>query len=153
MSSLLYFFASYNISYFQENCGIIKVSDPRSQFCRYRGKSQWWYAHSSESDAEKGGFDMTFTLCHRYTPLPTLTAACLNANLIVSAAGVPRMVKDGAAVVDVGLSRIKNDKGRNVVMGDVMKDVRRVAGEVTPMPGGEGPVMVACLMYNTFLEA
>ena len=85
-----------------------------------------------ESDAEKGGFDMTFTLCHRYTPLPTLTAACLNANLIVSAAGVPGMVKDGAAVVDVGLSRIKNDKGRNVVMGDVMKDVRRVAGVVTP---------------------
>ena len=90
---------------------------------------------------------MTFTLCHRYTPLPTLTAACLNANLIVSAAGVPGMVKDGAAVVDVGLSRIKNDKGRNVVMGDVMKDVRRVAGVVTPVPGGVEPVTVACLMY------
>ena len=71
----------------------------------------------------------------------------------MSAAGVPGMVKDGAAVVDVGLHRIKNDKGRNVVMGDVMKDVRRVAGVVTPVPGGEGPVMVACLMYNTFLAA
>jgi len=110
------------------------------------------------SDALKGGFNMTSTLCHRYTPFPTLTAACLNADLIVSAAGVPGivkagMVKDGAAVVDVGLSRIKNDKGRNVVVGDVEKDVRRVAEVLTPVPGGVGPVTVACLMYNTFLAA
>ena len=105
------------------------------------------------SDAEKGGFDMTSTLCHCYTPLPTLTTACLNADLIVSAAGVPGMVKDGAAVVDVGLSRIKNDKSRNVVVGDVEKDVRRVSGVVTPVPGGVGPVTVAFLMYNIFLAA
>ena len=111
------------------------------------------------SDAGKGGFDMTSTLCHCYTPLPTLIAACLNPDLIVSAAGVPElvkvgMVKEGAAVVDMGLSRIKNDKGRsNVVVGDVGKDVRRVAGLVTPVPGGLGPVTVACLMYSTFLAA
>ena len=46
-----------------------------------------------------------------------------------------------------------NDKGRNVVVGDVKKDVRRVAGVVTPVPGGVGPVTVACLMYNIILAS
>lgn len=110
------------------------------------------------SDAEKGGFDMTTTLCHRYTPLSVTAAACRTADLIVSAAGVPslikaEMVKEGVAVVDVAITRVTDERGKNVVVGDVDKGVKDVAGIITPVPGGVGPVTVACLMYNTLLAA
>lgn len=105
------------------------------------------------ADKLNGGFDMTTTLCHRWTPPDRLRAACLAADLVVSAAGVPglvdaRMVKEGAVVVDVGLTRV-GDK----VVGDVDRGVRQVAGLVTPVPGGVGPCTVACLMHNTLLAA
>jgi methylenetetrahydrofolate dehydrogenase (NADP+)/methenyltetrahydrofolate cyclohydrolase len=55
-------------------------------------------------------------------------------------------------VIDVGLSRVCH-LGRDVVVGDVARDVRQVASWLTPVPGGVGPCTVACLMYNTLLAA
>jgi len=111
------------------------------------------------ADKINGGFDMTPTLCHRYTPPPNLVTACQGSDLVVSAAGVPDlvtsdMVKEGATVIDVGLTRIQQHlTGKNVVVGDVDRSVRQVAGVVTPVPGGVGPCTVACLMVNTLLAA
>jgi methylenetetrahydrofolate dehydrogenase(NAD+)/5,10-methenyltetrahydrofolate cyclohydrolase len=110
------------------------------------------------ADMSKGGFDMTTVSCHRATPTHQLARACLGADLIVSAAGVPGLlnkylVKPGAVLIDVGLNRIRTAAGKNVVVGDMNKDVKEVAGVVTPVPGGVGPCTVACLMYNTLLAA
>jgi len=94
------------------------------------------------------GTDATVTIAHSRTPdLPGLLR---QADIVVSAVGVARIVagdcvKPGAAVVDVGISR--TDTG---IVGDVDFDaVREVAGWVTPMPGGTGPMTVACLLENT----
>ncbi|XP_023344615.1 bifunctional methylenetetrahydrofolate dehydrogenase/cyclohydrolase, mitochondrial isoform X2 [Eurytemora carolleeae] len=110
------------------------------------------------ADMTKGGFDMTTVSCHRATPTHQLTRACLGADLIVSAAGVPGLVnkyliKPGSILIDVGLNRIRTAAGKNIVVGDMTKDVNEVAGVVTPVPGGVGPCTVACLMYNTLLAA
>ena len=97
------------------------------------------------------GVDATVTVAHSRTP--DLAAVCREADILVAAAGQARMitadhVKPGAAVIDVGVSR--TDEG---IAGDVDFDaVAEVAGWVTPMPGGTGPMTVACLMLNT-LEA
>lgn len=109
------------------------------------------------SDSTKGGLDMTTTLCHRYTPPQHLSRAVSGADLVVSAAGVPGiitrdMVKPGAVLIDVGLTRVCHG-GRNIVVGDVARDVTKVASWVTPVPGGVGPCTVACLMHNTLLAA
>jgi len=106
------------------------------------------------SDRCKGGFDMTVTLCHRNTPPADLITALSSADLVVSAAGVPgllhkNIIKPGAVVIDVGLNRVEGNK----VTGDCERSVREVAGLLTPVPGGVGPVTVACLMYNTWLAA
>ena len=78
------------------------------------------------ADARKGGLEMTSTLCHRHTPPQELARAVSRADLLVSAAGVPGlvtrdMVRPGAVVIDVGLSR---REGR--LVGDVDPDVREV---------------------------
>ena len=78
---------------------------------------------------------------------------CLGADIIVSCVGIARMikadfVKPGATVVDVGVTRIDNK-----IVGDVDFDaVQAVAGAITPMPGGTGPMTIGCLLENT-LEA
>ncbi|ART71722.1 bifunctional methylenetetrahydrofolate dehydrogenase/methenyltetrahydrofolate cyclohydrolase [Mycobacterium dioxanotrophicus] len=88
----------------------------------------------------------TVTLCHTGTrDLPSLTR---QADIIIAAVGVPHlltadMVKPGAAVVDVGVSRV-NDK----LTGDVAPDVWEVAGHVSPNPGGVGPLTRAFLLTN-----
>jgi len=111
------------------------------------------------ADKLNGGFDMTPTLCHRYTPPSILVSACQGAHLVVSAAGVPElvtpdMVMPGATVIDVGLTRKQQaGTGKNVVVGDVDRRVKQVAGVLTPVPGGVGPCTVACLMVNTLLAA
>lgn len=89
----------------------------------------------------------TVTLCHSHTPSELLREMTQSADILVSAAGKPGlvtadMVKSGAAVVDVGINRVDGH-----VVGDVDFDgVSKVAGWLTPVPGGVGPMTVAVLM-------
>lgn len=98
------------------------------------------------------GVDATVTIAHSRTA--DLVEVCRHADIIVAAAGqahmiTPDHVKPGAAVIDVGLSRTEAG-----IVGDVDFDkVREVAGWLTPMPGGTGPLTVACLMQNTVSAA
>ena len=97
------------------------------------------------------GVDATVTLAHSRTA--DLIEVCREADIIVAAAGQARMitaahVKPGAAVIDVGISRTESG-----IVGDVdYGPVSEVAGAITPMPGGTGPMTIACLLQNT-LEA
>jgi methylenetetrahydrofolate dehydrogenase (NADP+)/methenyltetrahydrofolate cyclohydrolase len=97
------------------------------------------------------GVDATVTMAHSRTP--QLAEVTLGADILVAAVGVPRMVtaeyvKPGAAVIDVGISRVEDG-----LAGDVdFESVREVAGSITPVPGGVGPMTRAMLLANT-LEA
>ncbi|MXZ53056.1 MAG: bifunctional 5,10-methylenetetrahydrofolate dehydrogenase/5,10-methenyltetrahydrofolate cyclohydrolase [Acidimicrobiaceae bacterium] len=98
------------------------------------------------------GVDATPTLAHSRTP--ELQDVCRQADIIVAAAGMARLVtadfvKPGAAVLDVGISRTADG-----IVGDVdFETVQAVAGAVTPMPGGTGPMTIACLLQNTLAAA
>jgi methylenetetrahydrofolate dehydrogenase (NADP+) / methenyltetrahydrofolate cyclohydrolase len=95
----------------------------------------------------------TVTICHSATR--DLAAHCRQADVLVAAVGKTRMitadmVKPGAAVIDVGINRDANGK----LCGDVDFDaVEKVAGAITPVPGGVGPMTVAMLMFNTVIAA
>lgn len=97
--------------------------------------------------------DATVTLAHSHTQ--NLEALCQTADILISAVGNPRfitadMVKPDATVIDVGITRHHNADGSTSLYGDVdFETVRLVAGLITPVPGGVGPMTVACLMYNT----
>jgi methylenetetrahydrofolate dehydrogenase (NADP+)/methenyltetrahydrofolate cyclohydrolase len=97
------------------------------------------------------GVDATVTMAHSRTP--QLAEVSRGADILVAAIGVPRMVtaeyvKPGAAVIDVGISRVEDG-----LAGDVdFESVREVAGSITPVPGGVGPMTRAMLLVNT-LEA
>jgi methylenetetrahydrofolate dehydrogenase (NADP+) / methenyltetrahydrofolate cyclohydrolase len=99
----------------------------------------------------------TVTLCH--TGTRDLAAEVRQADIVVAAAGVPGivtsdMVKPGAAVLDVGVSRVVDPAtGRSVVAGDVAPDVWDVAGFVSPNPGGVGPMTRAMLLSNLVVAA
>ncbi|WP_091769976.1 bifunctional methylenetetrahydrofolate dehydrogenase/methenyltetrahydrofolate cyclohydrolase [Blastococcus aurantiacus] len=93
----------------------------------------------------------TVTLCH--TGTRDLAAHVRSADIVVAAAGVPGLitadlVKPGAAVLDVGVSRVDGK-----IAGDVAKDVVEVAGHVAPNPGGVGPMTRAMLLQNVVLAA
>jgi methylenetetrahydrofolate dehydrogenase (NADP+)/methenyltetrahydrofolate cyclohydrolase len=98
------------------------------------------------------GIDATVTLAHSHTP--DLAATCREADIVIGAAGVARMitadwVKPGATVIDLGVSRV----GEKIV-GDVdFEGVSRVAGAMIPMPGGAGPMTIGCLLENTLVAA
>lgn len=98
------------------------------------------------------GCDATPTLAHSRSG--DLAAICREADIIVAAVGVAGLVtaefvKPGAAVLDVGISRTADG-----IQGDVDFDaVESIAGAVTPMPGGTGPMTIGCLMENTFNAA
>ncbi len=98
------------------------------------------------------GCDATPTLAHSRSG--DLAAICREADIIVAAVGVAGLVtaefvKPGAAVLDVGISRAADG-----IQGDVDFDaVQAVAGAITPMPGGTGPMTIGCLMENTFNAA
>ncbi len=98
------------------------------------------------------GIDATVTMAHSRTP--DLGSVVREADIVVGAAGQARMitadwVKPGAAVIDVGLSRTETG-----IVGDVdFEPVKEVAGWLTPMPGGTGPMTIACLMENTLTAA
>ena len=95
--------------------------------------------------------DATVTVCHSRTP--DLAETCRRADILIAAVGSPRLVsgdwiKPGAAVIDVGINR--TDAG---LVGDVDFDAAlEVAGAITPVPGGVGPMTIAMLLHNT-LEA
>ena len=98
----------------------------------------------------------TVTLCH--TGTRDLADEVRQADIVVAAAGVPGiitadMVKPGAAVLDVGVSRIIAEDGKSKVAGDVADDVWDVAGWVSPNPGGVGPMTRAMLLSNVVLAA
>jgi methylenetetrahydrofolate dehydrogenase (NADP+)/methenyltetrahydrofolate cyclohydrolase len=98
------------------------------------------------------GVDATVTLAHSRTD--DLAGVCREADIIVAAAGQAHMitadhVKPGAAVIDVGVSRSESG-----IVGDVDFDaVQAVAGAITPMPGGTGPMTIGCLLENTMSAA
>jgi methylenetetrahydrofolate dehydrogenase (NADP+)/methenyltetrahydrofolate cyclohydrolase len=98
----------------------------------------------------------TVTMAHSRTA--DLPALCRQADILVAAVGRPEMVKSdwvkpGAIVLDVGINRIPTEDGKGRLVGDVEFDaVMSVAGAVTPVPGGPGPMTIACLLANT-LEA
>lgn len=101
---------------------------------------------------------MTTTICHRHTPHTELEKFTKLADLVVVAAGIPglitkEMIKPGACVIDVGITRIKMDNKYKLV-GDVdFENVQAIAGHITPVPGGVGPMTVVMLMKNTILAA
>lgn len=104
--------------------------------------------------------DATVTMCHRFTPPEELARFCRSADIIVTATGVPGlirgdMIKEGAAVIDVGITRVPDPvTGKTKLVGDVdFEEARKVAGHITPVPGGVGPMTVAMLMKNTFIAA
>ena len=94
------------------------------------------------------GIDATVSVAHSRTT--DLVGLCREADIIVAATGAARMitaehVRPGAAVIDVGVSRTEAG-----IVGDVDFDtVQAVAGAITPMPGGTGPMTIACLLENT----
>jgi methylenetetrahydrofolate dehydrogenase (NADP+)/methenyltetrahydrofolate cyclohydrolase len=94
----------------------------------------------------------TVTVCHSRTR--DLAAVCARADVLIAAVGRPRMVtsewvKPGAVVIDVGVNRVDGK-----LVGDVDFDgVSRHAGAITPVPGGVGPMTIACLLRNTVLAA
>ena len=103
--------------------------------------------------------DCTVTIAHSKTR--DLPQVCRGADILVAAVGRPEMVrgdwiKPGATVLDVGLNRVpsrdpvKAAEGKMRVVGDVAFDeAMQVAGWITPMPGGVGPMTIACLLRNT----
>lgn len=98
------------------------------------------------------GVDATVTIAHSRTS--HLAELCREADIVVGAAGQARMitadhVKPGATVIDVGVSRSESG-----IVGDVDFDaVQSIAGAITPMPGGTGPMTIACLLENTLTAA
>ena len=99
----------------------------------------------------------TVTITHSRTR--DLPAVCRGADILVAAVGVPQMVKGdwikpGAVVIDVGINRIETESGKPRLVGDVDFDAAmKVADAVTPVPGGVGPMTIACLLRNTLIAA
>ncbi len=102
------------------------------------------------------GADATVTVCHSRTA--NLAAVCREADILVAAIGRAKfvtadMIKPGAAVIDVGINRLPEEEGGGLC-GDVDFDaVKAVAGSLTPVPGGVGPMTVAVLLRNTLTAA
>ena len=103
------------------------------------------------------GADCTVTVAHSRTrDLPEI---CRRAEILVAALGRPEFiqgewVRPGAAVIDVGINRIAGADGQSRLVGDVAYDsALAVAGAITPVPGGVGPMTVACLLRNTLIAA
>jgi len=103
------------------------------------------------------GENCTVTMAHSRTR--DLAAECRAADILVAATGQPEMIKGGwikpgAVVIDVGINRIENGPGKTRLVGDVDFDgAVKVAGALTPVPGGVGPMTIACVLRNTLLAA
>ncbi|MFD1380209.1 bifunctional methylenetetrahydrofolate dehydrogenase/methenyltetrahydrofolate cyclohydrolase FolD [Fodinicurvata halophila] len=103
------------------------------------------------------GESCTVTIAHSRTR--DLPAECRNADILVAAVGRPKMVKGdwikpGATVIDVGINRVEGEEGKTRLVGDVdFDEAVKVAGAITPVPGGIGPMTIACLLANTLTAA
>ncbi len=99
------------------------------------------------------GENCTVTVAHSRTK--DLPEVVRRADIVVAAVGRPGMVKGdwikaGATVIDVGINRIEAEDGKKLLVGDVEFDsAKEVAGAITPVPGGVGPMTIACLLANT----
>ncbi len=99
----------------------------------------------------------TVTIAHSKTR--DLPALCRTADILVAAIGRPEMIKGdwikpGATVIDVGINRVANGTGGTKLVGDVaFAEAAAVAGLITPVPGGVGPMTIACLLRNTVTAA
>ena len=99
------------------------------------------------------GANCTVTVAHSKTK--DLPAVCRRADILVAAVGRPEMVKGdwvkpGATVIDVGINRVPGEGGKTRLVGDVdYASAAEVAGAITPVPGGVGPMTIACLLANT----
>jgi len=101
----------------------------------------------------------TVTIAHSRTA--DLPGMCRQADILVAAVGRPQMVKGdwikpGAVVIDVGINRVPSIKnpGKTRLVGDVdFDEAEKVAGAITPVPGGVGPMTIACLLQNTVTAA
>ena len=99
----------------------------------------------------------TVTIAHSKTR--EIAAVCRRADLLIAAIGRPELVrrewiKRGATVIDVGINRIAGAGGKGRLVGDVdYADVCEIAGAITPVPGGVGPMTIACLLLNTIKAA
>ena len=103
------------------------------------------------------GENCTVTVAHSRTR--DLPGECRSADILVAAVGRPQMikgdwVKPGATVIDVGINRIDTGEGKTRLVGDVdFDEAVKVAGAITPVPGGVGPMTIACLLANTVTAA
>ena len=105
------------------------------------------------------GIDATVTICHSRTR--NLATHTRRADILIAAIGRPKfvtadMVKPGATVIDVGINRVDEPRAKNgyVLAGDVdFAAVREVAGKITPVPGGVGPLTIAMLLKSTLVAA
>lgn len=100
--------------------------------------------------------EATVTVTHIYTE--NLPDICRKADIIIAAAGAPELVKGfwvkpGAVLIDVGITRQKNEDGSTRLVGDIAFDEVQHAKAVTPVPGGVGPMTIACLLHNTVQAA
>lgn len=99
----------------------------------------------------------TVTVAHIKTV--GLPGICKRADIVVVAVGKPGLVraewiKPGAIVIDVGINRVTTSEGHKRLVGDVaFEEAASVAGAITPVPGGVGPMTIACLLLNTFQAA
>ena len=103
--------------------------------------------------------DCTVTIAHSRTQ--DLPGVCRQADILVAAVGRPEMIrgdwiKPGAVVIDVGINRLAPtvEGGKGKIVGDVaFEEAKAVAGAITPVPGGVGPMTIACLLNNTLIAA
>ena len=99
----------------------------------------------------------TVTIAHSKTR--DLPGECRNADILVAAIGRPELIRgdwirQDAIVIDVGINRIDNGAGKTRLVGDVaFEEASRIAAAITPVPGGVGPMTVACLLRNTLIAA
>ena len=99
----------------------------------------------------------TVTIAHSKTR--DLADVCYRADLLIAAVGKPELVrgswvKPGATVIDVGINRIDAEEGKQRLVGDVaFAEAVQIAGAITPVPGGVGPMTIACVLVNTVLAA
>ena len=95
----------------------------------------------------------TITTVHSKTV--NIESICRNADILVAAIGKPEFVKknwvkEGAIVIDVGINRIKISEEKSKLVGDVLfSEVEDIVSAITPVPGGVGPMTIACLLRNT----
>lgn len=99
----------------------------------------------------------TVTMAHSRTS--DLPAECRSADIIIAAAGRAELVrgdwvKPGSTVIDVGINRVDSGKGKTKLVGDVaFEEAVKIAGAITPVPGGVGPMTISCLLQNTYRAA